>query len=112
VVAPLVAWPAALVAWPAAAGLLACVVAGDAAGLVAVLLELLEQAVAPRTIPAAHATVMSQFLMVMLPHGELARAQARPYAFRQESPSGQILVPTDEYASSPASVHGPAAALA
>jgi hypothetical protein len=90
VVAPLLAWPAAagLLAWPAAAGLLACVVAGDAAGLVAVLPEPLEQAVAPRTIPAAHAAVIIQFLIVMLPHDELARAQARPCASRQESPPG------------------------
>jgi hypothetical protein len=64
------------------------VVAGAAAGLAAVLLELLEQAVAPRMIPAAQAAVMSQFLMVMLPHGELARARARSHASRQESPPG------------------------
>jgi hypothetical protein len=44
---------AAPAAWPMAAGLLACVVAGDAAGLEAVVPELLEQAAATRLIPAA-----------------------------------------------------------
>jgi hypothetical protein len=59
-------------AWPVAAGLLACVAAGAAAGLevagleVAVL-EPLEQAAATRPIPAAPTALAIQYLIMMLP---------------------------------------------
>jgi hypothetical protein len=58
-----------LLAWPeaAAVGLLACAVADDVAGLAAVLLEPLEQAVAARTIPAAQAAPAIQFLIIDAP---------------------------------------------
>src|SRR5260370_14402873 len=65
-------------AWLVAAGLLACVAVGAAAGLevagleVAVL-EPLEQAATIRPIPATPAALAIQYLMVMLPSREPAR---------------------------------------
>src|SRR6266571_5936787 len=55
----------------ATAGLLACAVADDAAGLAAVLVELLEQAVAARMTPAAQAAPAIQFLIIDAPHDNL-----------------------------------------
>jgi hypothetical protein len=66
-VPPPLAWPEAAGLEAAAAGLLACAVADDAAGLAAVLLELLEQAVAARTIPAAQAAPAIKFLIIDAP---------------------------------------------
>src|SRR5713101_2455733 len=89
---------AALLDDPVAAGLLACEADDDAgAAAVLLLLEPLEQAVAARTIPAAHAAPTIQFFMVILPRDTVRGVHGRP--------PGCLTVPTGEYGSRPGSVH-------
>src|SRR5690348_7565305 len=73
-------------AWPLAAGLAACVAGRVAAGLAAVVLEVLEQAAASRPIPAAAATLAMTFFTVMLPVEQPAWVCPRPLPPRPKPP--------------------------